>query len=74
MLTVAACLCAGGSVALFVFRPVPPVGLVAAIGIALYAVACLFAAFFPGHALGMQRRVERALGKECSTHLGRWVP
>ena len=47
--------------------------LIAAIGITLYEVACLFDAFFHGHALGMQRRVERALGMECSTHLGRWV-
>jgi len=74
MLTVAAFLSAGASSALFVFRPIPPIGLSAAIGTALYAIVCLFTAFFPAHALRIQRRVERGLGKEWSTHLGRWVP
>jgi hypothetical protein len=40
-------LLAGASIALFIFRPIPPVGLVAAIDLSFLSVACLFHAFFP---------------------------
>ena len=33
-----------------------------------------FTAFFPHHLISTQRRVEEEVGKEQSTHLGRWVP
>ena len=34
----------------------------------------LYSAFFPQHVERMRLRVERALEKKPSDHLGRWVP
>jgi hypothetical protein len=59
---------------LFVFRPVPPIGLVAAIGISLEAICLLFGLFFPRQVKRMQQNAEHALEKEPRTNMGQWVP
>jgi hypothetical protein len=69
-----ASLCAITSALLFVFKPVPPIGLVAAIGVALEAVGLLFVLFFPRQVKRMQRSGKRALEKEPRTNIGQWVP
>jgi hypothetical protein len=73
-LTFAACLCVLTSILLFIFRPIPPVGLVAATELAFIAASFLYGAFFPQHVDRMRLRFERALEKKPSDHLGRWVP
>ena len=65
---------AAAAVALFVFRPIPPLGLDAAVGFAVAAVINCYGAFFPRHLVRLAKRLERDLGKNWSTHLGRWVP
>jgi hypothetical protein len=70
----AACLCACASILLFIFRPIPPVGLVAAVELAFLAAIFLYSAFFPQHVDRIRLRAERALEKKPSDHLGRWVP
>jgi len=71
---ISACLCAGASVPLFIFRPIPPVGLVAAFDFAFGAVVAIYFVLFPTHAARMRQRIERALEKEPRTNIGQWVP
>jgi hypothetical protein len=74
MLVICACLFAGLSVPLFVFSPLPPLGLTLAVALALTAGLCLYALLIPKHVVRAQRWIEDILGKEHSDHLGRWVP
>jgi len=69
-----ACFCACASILLFIFRPIPPVGLVAAIELAFITAIFLYSAIFPQQVDRMRVRLERALEKKPSDHLGRWVP
>jgi hypothetical protein len=69
-----ACIWAVVSIALFVFRPIPPVGIVAAISLAFTSVVLLCGAFFPSQAKRMQETVDRELEKERHVNLGHWVP
>jgi len=74
VLVIGASLCAIASAVLFVFRPIPPVGLVAAIDFAALMVCLLYMLFFPRHVERMQQRAERELEKEPRTNIGQWVP
>jgi len=69
-----ACICGAGSVLLFVFKTILDIALPAAIALAVTALVCIYGAFFPHHLIRTQRRIEEEVGKEQSTHLGRWVP
>jgi len=71
---VSASLCAGASIPLFVFRPIPPIGLFAAFEFAFTAVVLICAVLFPTHVAKMRRHAERALEKEPRTNIGQWVP
>jgi hypothetical protein len=74
-LFIAAGVSTGASVALFIFQPVPPVGLVAAIELAVLPVVWLYQAFFPGHAHRMRQRLERMMTtKDDPIEPARWVP
>jgi hypothetical protein len=73
-LIIASCACAGTSIALFFFRPIPPVGLVAAAELALVTPVLLLRAFLPQHVDRMRKRMNRALEKEPRTNIGQWVP
>jgi len=74
-LFIAAVVSASASVALYVFQPVPPVGLVAAIELAVLPVIWLYQAFFPGHAHRMRQRLERMMKtKDDPNEPARWVP
>jgi uncharacterized membrane protein len=74
VLVISASLCAMASAVLFVFRPIPPVGLVAAIDLAALMVCLLYMLFFPRHIEQLQQRAERALEKEPRINIGKWVP
>jgi len=69
-----ACLCAGASIPLFVFRPIPPIGLVAALDFAFVAVVLICGVLFPTRVAKMRQCAERALEKEPRTNIGQWVP
>ena len=69
-----ACLGAGASVPLFIFRPIPPLGLIAAIEFAFVPVVCVYLGCFPRHVDRLRKWIERQFEKETSDHLGRWVP
>ena len=62
------------SAVLFIFRPIPPVGLVAAIDLAWVMLCMLYLAFFPRHAERIRKGMERALEKEPRTNLAQGVP
>lgn len=52
----------------------PPLGMLAALDLAFGSIVLLYAAFFPAQAERMQRRFERALGKEMHVNPGHWIP
>src|SRR5579871_1484089 len=74
MLITSACACAAASIALFRFRPIPPIGLVAAIEFAVVTSALLLRALFPHYVDRLRKRANRALEKEPRTNIGQWVP
>ncbi|HET9743286.1 MAG TPA: hypothetical protein VFQ00_11095 [Terriglobales bacterium] len=78
VLIVAGSMCTAGSIPLFWLKPIPPIGIDAAIGLALGALVCLSCAFFPKQFLRIERRIERAverdLEKEQHASPGQWVP
>jgi hypothetical protein len=72
---IAAGVSAALSIALFIFQPIPPVGLVAAIELAVLPVIWLYQAFFPGHAERMRQRLEPMMkAKDDPNEPARWVP
>lgn len=66
--------CSMVSVGLFLFNPIPPVGLVAAIDLAAMAALLLCGLLFPSQVERFRQRVSRALEKEPKTNISRWVP
>jgi len=62
------------AIALFVYRPAPPIGLVVGICLAFASVLCLLCGLFPRHLLRLNKRVEHELEKKRSTNPGWWVP
>jgi hypothetical protein len=62
------------SAALFVFRPIPPIGLLAAIALALQTAFFLWMLFFPRNVQRVHQSVERDLAKERHTNEGQWFP
>ena len=74
-LFIAAGVSAGASAGLFIFQPIPPVGLVAAIELAVLPVIWLYQAFFPRHAHRMRQRMARIMKtKDDRNEPARWVP
>jgi len=59
---------------LFIFRPIPPVGVVAAVELAIVSTIFLLRALFPKHFDHLRQRMERAFEKEPRTNIGQWVP
>ena len=74
MLILCAAIFLAGSTALFVLRPGGPIGLLAAIALALVVIELLCIAFFPAQVRRILGRTEEEMGKERPTNLGRWVP
>jgi|HubBroStandDraft_3_1064219.scaffolds.fasta_scaffold554586_2 hypothetical protein len=74
-LFIAAGVSAAASGALFIFQPIHPVGLAAAIELAVLSVIWLYQAFFPGHAHRMQQRLKKMTKtKDDPNEPARWVP
>jgi hypothetical protein len=73
-LLIAACFCLGAAITLLVLRPLPPVDVVTAIMLVLFSSSLVFHAFFPRQVERNREKVERALEKGPSDHMGRWVP
>ncbi len=61
------------AVALFVYRPSPPIGFVVGICFAFASVICVLCGIFPQRLLRLNKRVEEEMGKERSTNPGWWV-
>ncbi|HWC19399.1 MAG TPA: hypothetical protein VG498_20470 [Terriglobales bacterium] len=63
------------SILLFVFRPIPPVGLVAAVDLAFISAIFFWQAFFPRHIQWMARKMEwMGKAKDDPNEPARWVP
>ena len=64
------------SVALFMFRPIPPVGLVAAIDLGAVSILFLFQALLPRRAKRWLSRMTAKIGKskDDPNEPARWVP
>jgi hypothetical protein len=74
-LFIAAGVSAGASVALFIFQPIPPLGLVGAIELGVLPVIWLYQALFPRHADHMRQKLEKMTKtKDDPNEPARWVP
>jgi hypothetical protein len=75
-LLITAVLSTVASVALLIFRPVPPVGVYAAISLLYLAVLFFWQALFPKHLQRMRRKMEKTLGEgtDDPNEPARWVP
>lgn len=74
-LFVAAGVSAAASAALFIFQPIPPLGLVAAIELGVLPVIWLYQALFPRHADSMGQKLDKLTKtKDDPNEPARWVP
>ena len=70
-----ASVCAVASAVLFAFRPVPPIGLYAALGLSVETACILGVLFFPRMVQRIRQSVQRELEKEPRhTNEGQFVP
>jgi hypothetical protein len=68
-----ALLFAAPAIALFVYRPSPPIGFIVGVCFVIASVSCLLCGFFPRQLLRLYKQVEHELEKVPRTNLVWWM-